>query len=435
MSAGEMVLVRLRGQPGGDELAELAREPDEEEAALVGGAVRDLLLGREPKELDVVVSEDAGRFARALADALEHPGSESPVLTLHDRFGTAVVQWPAGRIDVARRRAESYPVPGALPQVRPGSPTEDLERRDFTVNALAVPLAGPREGELLQTEHGSEDLHGGLLRVLHDRSFIEDPTRLMRLGRYRARLGFEVEPHTAQLAAEALVGGALQTVSGARLGAELRLALQEPDPLGALHSLAERGVLSALGLDGEVEGELARRALSLLPEDGSPPELMLALLVLAATGAAGAAEGAAAARGDPHESLRELLDRLEFTGGERDRALRAALGAQALAERMAHAQRRSQLRDALAEQPPEAVALAGAIGATGAATAEQARLWFDELRHVSLAITGDDLLAAGLAPGPQIGMRLKAALACKLDGELPEDGAGAELKVALEAAP
>jgi len=424
MSAGAVVLERLHEQPGGAELATLAER--HRDVALIGGAVRDLLLGRPPKELDVVVSGDAARFAGELLGMLELREEGTPILTLHDRFGTAAVVWPAGRIDVARRRGESYPVPGALPEVRPGSEEEDLARRDFTVNALSVLLSGERPGELVAVEHALADLEVGVLRVLHDQSFIDDPTRLLRLGRYRARLGFEIEPHTRELAEQALSARALDTVSGARIGAELRLALEEPDPLAAVRSLGELRVLSALGLADALDGPLVARALELLPEDGSLPQLLLALLVLASIHAHDE-------RGQGF--MRSVLDHLEFAAGERDRALRAAFGAAELAERMLGAGSRSELHTALFGREPEAVALAGAfaVGPDGDTAADQARLWFDELRHVRLAITGDDLLDAGVAPGPEIGMRLEAALARKLDGALVGAGVPAELKAALEA--
>ena len=424
MSDPAVVLERLHERPGGQELLALAER--HEQVALVGGAVRDLLLSRPPKELDIVVSADPGRFAGDLLAMLELRGEGTPVLTLHDRFETASVVWPSGRVDLARRRAESYPVPGALPEVRPGSEHEDLTRRDFTVNAIAAPLSGDRAGELVGADHALSDLDGGLLRVLHDRSFIDDPTRLLRLARYRARLGFEIEPHTGALAQEALRGGALDTVSGGRVGAELRLAMEEPDPLAALESLAALGVLAALGLAAAIDGDLAQRALDLLPRDGRLPSLVLALALFESR-----RDGSEAAE----VLMRSLLERLEFAAGERDRALRAAFDAEALAGRMASAGRRSELYELLDGRDPEAVALAGSLVRVpgGDTTADRARLWFDDLRHVRLAITGDDLLAAGIDPGPQIGMRLDAALARKLDGRLDGAGAPAELQAALEA--
>ncbi len=423
MTTAAVVLERLHERPGGEELTTLAKR--HEDVALIGGAVRDLLLGRTPRELDVVVSGDAGRFAGDLLSMLELRREGTPILTLHDRFGTAALVWPAGRVDVARRRAESYPVAGSLPEVRPGTDEEDLERRDFTVNALAVPLSGSRAGELVAVDHAVSDLQGGVLRVLHDRSFIDDPTRLLRLGRYRARLGFEVEPHTAGLAAAALEDGALDTVSGGRLGAELRLALGEADPLASLKSLHDLGALSRLGFSSVPE-TLAMGAMGLLPADGELPRLLLSVLVHEA--ASGHGEG-------EEQRFKGELERLEFTAAERDRAIRAAFGAEALGRRMVRSDSRSELYEALSGYEPEAVALAGALGGgrDDRAAADQARLWFDDLRHVRLAITGDDLLAAGVAPGPQVGMRLEAALASKLDGRLNGAGAPAELRAALEA--
>ena len=140
--------------------------------------------------------------------------------------------------------------------------------------------------------------------------------------------------------------------------------------------------------------------------------------------------------GDEKEAslMRGLLDGLEFGAGERELALRAAFDAAALAERMVRSPRRSELYATLAGRDPEEVALAGALVVMpeGRTAAEQARLWFEDLRRVRLEITGDDLLDAGVAPGPEIGERLQAALASKLDGQLVGSGAGAELKAALE---
>ena len=264
---GETVLERLRELPGGPELLDLAA--GREDVELVGGAARDLLLEHRPRELDVVVAADAPSFARELSLSLgilsgaDH--GERSGTTLHERFGTALVWWEAGRIDIAVRRAESYPAPGALPAVRAGTIEEDLRRRDFTVNAIAVPLSGPHRGELYTVPHALEDLAAARLRVLHERSFLDDPTRLLRLARYLARLGFEPEERTAELGAEALAADALSTVSGARVGAELRLALAEPDPVRALSALSELGILFALHPRLRFDESLARAALEMLP--------------------------------------------------------------------------------------------------------------------------------------------------------------------------
>ncbi|HEV3047864.1 MAG TPA: hypothetical protein VGY13_10945 [Solirubrobacteraceae bacterium] len=422
--AGPRVLAALAAQPGGPEL--LAAAATREDAALVGGAVRDLLLGRAPRELDVIVDADAAALAGALAGALDGR------TVAHERFGTAAVEWPGGRIDIARRRAESYPAPGALPQVRPGGPEEDLRRRDFTVNALAVTLAGARRGELQGAEHALEDLAAGRLRVLHERSFLEDPTRLLRLARYRARLRLRVEPRTARLAAEALAAGALATVSRARVGAELRLALAEADAVASVEALDELGVLHAMDRRLGFDGQLARRALALLDAAGHAGA-RADLLVLSTLLVPLARE----LRADGEDQLHTLLNELEFTAADRDSAIHDAVCLEPLAEELATAEIPSQIHEAAHGVSPQGVALAGALGELlthGTGQAEvAAREWLSELHDVRLRITGEDLLAAGIPEGPEIRLRLDAALARKLDGELAADGPEAELAAALEA--
>jgi tRNA nucleotidyltransferase (CCA-adding enzyme) len=417
---GAAVLEALGELPGGPALLELAR--DREDVALVGGAVRDLLLERPPRELDVVVECEAAEFAHELASRIGTPGdtgsAELVELSSHERFGTALLRWNGGEIDVATRRTESYAAPGALPDVRAGTADEDLNRRDFTVNAIAVPLGGPRRGQPIAADHALEDLAARRLRVLHERSFIEDPTRLLRLARYCARLDFQPEPHTAELAAEAIAAGALETVSPARIGAELRLALAEADPVAALTALADLGVLAALEPRLKFDPDMVRGALALLPEDGRADLLLLASLFLEVT--VDPAE-------DPEEVMFELLDGWEFTAADRQRVMQTALVAPALEEEMELAELPSELHEVLFSHTVEAAALGGALG--NAST--EAREWIETLRHVRLEITGADLLAAGIPTGPEIGRRLSAVLDRKLDREL-DDGREAELRAAIE---
>jgi tRNA nucleotidyltransferase (CCA-adding enzyme) len=420
------VLEALEELPGGPELLELAQLRDD--VALVGGAARDLLLGHAPRELDVVLDGGAADFARGLSARIAASSTRRtarPTVTVHDRFGTAALDWETRRIDIAERRSESYPAPGALPDVRPGTVEEDLLRRDFTANAIAAPLAPALRGTLQAAPHAFEDLAAGRLRVLHDRSFLEDPTRLLRLARYTARLGFRAEERTAELASEALAGRALDNVSRARIGAELRLALAEDDPLQPLAAMDDLGILQAIESWLRFDAGVARRALSLLPRDERPDLMLLAQLMLA----------------PPPDDLRErerlmfeLLDELEFTSADRDRAIRTALAAPFLVNTVRAAVLPSQLHEALASSTPEAVALAGALAGADPSdgAADAARRWLQTLRHVHLLITGDDLLLAGIPAGPQIGQRLTAALHRKLDGDLAE-GRDAELRAALEA--
>jgi tRNA nucleotidyltransferase (CCA-adding enzyme) len=396
----EQALARVRALPAAQPL--LARLPDRPRVHLVGGAVRDILLGGTPFDLDLTVEGDAAAFAGSLGGKLK----------LHDRFGTSTVVLDGFAYDIARSRRETYARPGALPDVEPGSLSEDLLRRDFTVNAIAVALAGEALGELNAAPQALEDLEARHLRVLHDRSFIDDPTRLFRLVRYAGRLGFGVEPHTRELASAAIGAGALETVSGSRAGAEVRMLAREHDPVRALLALRDLGLDHALhpgfGLQDEA---LARRALALLPADARADRLALAL----------------ATRGVPAAELPGLLDLLAFEAEDRDAIVASATRSDELARALAAAQAPSAIAAAAAGGPPELVALAGALGSE-----RQAREWLERLRHVQLSIDGRDLLAAGVAEGPAIGRGLRAALAAKLDGRA--SGRDQELAEALNAA-
>jgi tRNA nucleotidyltransferase (CCA-adding enzyme) len=420
------VLQALLAWPGGPQLLALAGE--REDVALVGGAVRDLLLGCAPRELDVVVAGDAASLARELADRLGASAVQ------HERFGTAVVEWEAGRIDIAGRRAEAYAAPGALPDVRPGTIEEDLGRRDFTVNAIAVPLAGPRRGEAIAAEGALEDLRAGRLRVLHERSFLDDPTRLLRLARYRARLGFTVEPHTAELASRAVGDGALAAVSRARVGAELRLALDETAAIAVLEATDELGVLGALHPRLRFDAQLARAALDVAAS--APGDTRLGVLLLAVLLAPIELAQDPAAPRRARSEMHALLDAMEFTAAERDPAIDAVTGAEALAAGLAGASTRSQLYEQASHATLEGVALAGAEGERMLAlegAGDAARAWLADVRHVRLLIAGEDLLAAGVPEGPEVGQRLRTALLRKLDGQLRADDSDGELRAALEA--
>ncbi|HUA04621.1 MAG TPA: hypothetical protein VMB27_12000 [Solirubrobacteraceae bacterium] len=391
-----MLLDRVRTLPAAKPL--LGRLRGDARVHLVGGAVRDLLLGGAPLDLDLVVEGDAGEVAAALGGELK----------AFDRFGTATVVLDGFSYDIAGARRETYAHPGALPDVEPAPLAEDLLRRDFTVNAIALAFSG----QLRAAPAALEDLEARRLRVLHDRSFIDDPTRLMRLARYATRLGFEVEPHTRELADAAVAGGALGTVSGPRIGNELRLLAREDDPVGALGGLGDLGLDRAINPGFGIQDEgVARRALVILPDDGRRDRLVLAV----------------AARGVRADQLPALLDSLAFEAEDRDAILIAATRADDVAGALAAASAPSEIAAAVTGAPLELVALAGALG-----PASQAGEWLDTLRHVRLGIDGGDLLAAGVPEGPAIGRGLRAALAAKLDGRAP--GREEELAAALTAA-
>ena len=363
----------LRAMPCGAALLDAA--PLGGGVHLVGGAVRDLLLGATPVELDVAVEGDTAALLTALAG----------LPLRHERFGTATVRSGDCRIDVAMTRAERYGSPGALPEVRPAGLAEDLRRRDFTVNAIALDLA---DGRLREAPGAQEDLRAGLLRVLHPRSFADDPTRLWRLARYRARLGFDIEPSTRELAREAVAAGALATVSGTRIGNELRLTLAETDPVAALESAAEMGLAPWLVVDGAA----VERALDVLGDAGDP-----ALTVLATV-----------ARDVPDVGLTGAWTRT-LDAAAALRAVDLAGAPPSVADR------------AFGAAPAEAVAATG--------TPEAAR-WLAQDRRRRLAITGEDLIAAGVPRGPELGARLRAARDAVLDGRVGDDPAE-QIAVAL----
>jgi tRNA nucleotidyltransferase (CCA-adding enzyme) len=384
MRSAAEALDALRALPCGARLFDvLAQHPG---SWVVGGAVRDALLGRPlGPDVDVVVEGDAA--AAGVAAALGDIAAE------HERFGTYAAVHGDCHYDVVTARRERYAAPGALPDVEWGDLEDDLLRRDFTVNAVA--LGG--DGELHAAPATLEDLAAGRLRVLHAASFRDDPTRLWRLVRYAVRLGFAPEPVTDRLAVEAVRRGALETVSGDRLGTELRLALGERDPLAVLHAAQNLGVVDGLTLDPA----LAARAVALLPP-GEDARVDLTLL------------GAVIPDGDWARPF-------GFDAREQ-RILDRAADLPPVA-----AARPSEVVAALRGEPVEAVAVAGARG-----DGDTARRYLREWRHVRLKIDGRDLLAAGVPEGPELGRRLAAALARRLDGELGE-GRDAELAAALAA--
>jgi tRNA nucleotidyltransferase (CCA-adding enzyme) len=390
----------------------LAALADEDAVYVVGGAVRDALLGRTPHELDFVVEGDAVAVARRAAERL---GGR---VVVHDRFGTATVEAPGATFDLAGARRERYARPGALPDVELGATLrEDLERRDFTVNAIALHLS---DGELVAYPGATADLDARLLRVLHDRSFLDDPTRLLRLARYGARLGFEPEPETDRLAAAAIAGGALATVTGARLGAELRLLLREPQP-AALMALERHGLGETLVAAPSpshpggfrVAPDIVDRALALAPADARGDLVALG----------------ACLRGGRRE-IAARLDELAFPAADRDIVAHTAASAGYLSDVLLED---APLPDvslwtALRKQPPETVAVAGALG--GDAAFEAAQRWLEDVRHRRLAIDGNDIVAAGLY-GPAVGEALERAMEAMLEGRAP--GRDEQLAAALGA--
>ena len=200
----------------------------------VGGCVRDWLLGKSTTDLDVAVEGDGIGVARAVSRVL------SGSLDVHQQFGTATVRLrrPACRIDFATCRIERYAKPAAYPTVAPGTLEDDLFRRDFAMNAMAVGIAPGMMGVLIDPFGGRTDLARGFLRVLHERSFLDDPSRLLRGIRFAQRFGLRWEPRTKRLRDEAVATGALGWLNAGRIRKELERMSQEPNPAHCLREFA-----------------------------------------------------------------------------------------------------------------------------------------------------------------------------------------------------
>jgi tRNA nucleotidyltransferase (CCA-adding enzyme) len=396
---------RVRRLPGMERLLPaLAGLPP---AYLVGGAVRDLLRGAHAVDLDIAVEGDAQATARALADRLRG------ATRVHERFGTATIQSPDVTFDLAATRRESYERPGALPRVEPAALAEDLERRDFSVNAMAIGLTGDELGHLHDPCGGLADLEGGVIRILHVGSFRDDATRLLRAVRYEVRLGFDMDADTERAARAAVTEGAMATVSGARIRDELMDLLREVEAVTAVERMRDlgiaRGLHPALDPDPELVASAALGAVAIGAERG-----LAALAALVA--------------GAP-DRLESWLADLHLDARERDTATRAARIAPHIARELRtreHAP--SDLRSLLGGEPLEVLALALAMRAP----AEPVMLWVSELRRVRLEISGADLLAAGVPEGPALGRALDETLARKLDGLVA--GHEEELETALSLA-
>ena len=237
---------------------------------LVGGIIRDLLLGQPNFDLDLVVEGDAIGMAKVIA---EKTGGK---LTVHKIFNTAKIVLAAGTIDIAMVRTETYAKPGALPIVNPGTLKTDLFRRDFTVNAMAICLKPDNFGELIDLYNGLNDLKKKYIRILHEKSFIDDATRIWRAIRYERRLSFQIEPNTLILLRRDVP--MLKTVGGYRQRRELELVLKEKEPEKVLARADELGVLKELHPSLAADEWLTSRFRAARKSGRANPDFYLGLL-------------------------------------------------------------------------------------------------------------------------------------------------------------
>lgn len=389
---------------------------------LVGGLVRDLLLGRENRDLDLVVEGDGLGFAALLAEEL---GGR---VRTHPAFLTAVVVDPDGfHIDVATARSEFYRQPAALPEVQTSALRQDLFRRDFTINTLAIRLGPGDTPELIDYFGGRHDLKEKTLRVLHSLSFIDDPTRVLRAVRLELRLGFHLSAETLRLVEVALGEGIFDHLSGSRLRDELTLLLDDPAlALRGLERLAELDLLRVLhphielgdstGVSARERLRNARAAWDWYHLEGlaDPPVRVWRLHLMALVGGLDGPE------------LVRLADRLMLAGEDR----RLLTGFPARLERARQALARPGLLPHQAAENLESL-MGEELLLLLAEPDEAVRAWvrrdLTELRTFELEIRGADLIEAGFKPGPRIGDALKETRRARLDGRVE---AGDELDYA-----
>lgn len=376
---------------------------------LVGGAVRDILLGEPGFDVDIAVEGDAISFARALAEPL---GGR---VTAHEKFGTAAVLYGEHeRVDVVTTRTEFYDAPAALPSVERAAIREDLFRRDFTLNAMAVSLKAADFGRVVDPFGGRRDLETSTLRVLHNLSFIDDPTRIFRAIRYETRYGLRLEEHSLRLARSCIELGLVGDLSTSRLRDELIALLEEGETRHSILRLgelgADRAIHAHLRADEEA-ADLLERLLELRAQYGvDVPAWRLGLIVLARSLASDEAFG--------------WLARLKARRRDAERIAGAITVAPRVVERL-----RAERPD-----PAQVVALcdpyAPDLPLYALALSDLAPLheYFRSLRDVRLEITGADLAALGLGESPRVGEVLAELRRRKLNGDL--DGRDSELAAA-----
>ncbi len=415
MEAMEQASPGIRGL-----LRTVGRVADEQGVAVyaVGGFVRDLLLGRPNLDFDIVVEGDGIAFAHALAGALHGRVNEVP------RFGTAHIYLSSddpdlpSRIDVATARREFYVHAAALPVVEHADLREDLYRRDFSINAMAMRLGPLGPVGLTDFFGGLQDLADGHIRILHTLSFVEDPTRILRAVRFAHRYGFRLEPETENCARSALRDGYLERVSRERLRNELVLLLQEQASGGALRSLSDLGLYGHL-LPGAVLDEERIRLVDeveglaeLEPElytQAQPwvVKLMLLLYHLPLADALSLVKRLRLRR-EQKQPVMHVLTCWQM-------ALDVTTGARGTA---------ADLVRVLGDWSPEGLLLLCLLGGR-----ERVSQYWHRWRHVRLAINGADLRRAGVPAGPRIGRILSRVLSDCLEGKAPD--AASQLALAL----
>lgn len=415
--SAETILSTL-GKPAADLVTAVAEQAQQEDIALylVGGLVRDLLLGRENLDIDFVLEGDAIAFVNRLA------GIFGGTRHSHAPFGTA--KWildgeVAGsmaipfddlphHIDFAAARSETYVQPGALPTVSPGGIRLDLGRRDFTINTLALQLSPLAEkGRILDFYDGIADLNQHLIRALHRGSFVDDPTRILRAVRFSRRLRFRIEPRTAQWMQDARP--MLKRISGERLQNEIALILNEPRPERILLKLQARGVLEHIHPAWRVSSQLpdwfARCREQTAPWETAARDLTRLYWHIMMMGMAA-------------DDVQSICKRLGLPLALAQSMTASARLIEQAAQLEDPSMRPSQLTRFLENSPPIALQIAWLVLMHSPISRQTIATFMNVWRKQRATIDGNDLKKMGLRPGPRYRMILERLRFAWIDGEL-----------------
>jgi tRNA nucleotidyltransferase (CCA-adding enzyme) len=375
----------------------------------VGGFVRDLILRAENYDIDLVVEGDGIQLGQAIAQ--EGQGK----IRIHKKFGTATLIFPNNyRIDIATARLEYYDHPAALPRVEHSSIKLDLYRRDFTVNALALHLHPQHFGELIDFFGGQRDMKEQAIRVLHNLSFVEDPTRVFRAVRFEQRFHFQIAKHTHQLMENSVRSGLFGRLSGRRLFRELALCLEEERPFQVIKQLGHYDLLKFFHLRLKPD-----RAMEMLFQRLEGVISWYNLLFTGEKNEKWVVPLLGLVDGLSEKEAGDFLNRLTLPASFRTSFLQRRLAAHQVIQRLTYApiQERSDLYRLLHPLPTNF--LLYAMGRTESGEVKKAiSLYFTELKRMKIALGGKDLKRMGFLPGPIYNEILQALLRARLDGKI-----------------
>ncbi|MYB49894.1 MAG: CCA tRNA nucleotidyltransferase [Dehalococcoidia bacterium] len=358
---------------------------------LVGGSVRDVLADAPLTDIDIMASGSAERLVESIR------GRGDVNVRKASAFGTWSLTVRGVDVDLATARRETYERPGALPTVIPGTVEEDLARRDFSINAMAVSLGEDSWGTLLDPHEGVTDLSRGVIRVLHDRSFEDDATRILRAIRYACRLDFRLESCTATLLERSLPY--VSRISPDRVRHEIERIFQEPRAGDMIEMAGKLGVLAAIHPGLRAEQKTLRDLQTETGDNARKAHLLLGSMVQSV------------ADGDMESVVERLNLNSDWTRLVRDVAAVRGRLYELEDENVA----RSRVYRLLQGLHPHAVESC-AMAATDTKVGDWLRLYLDELRHVRPLLDGDDLMALGVREGPEVGLLLTKLLDARLDG-------------------